>query len=240
MAKVKSAKQRITDFLRAKGLDAGEIQDAFAELDAADADLDALADAAVKNQQWNEWYNQVQPALNEIVSERDTLKAQITKLRSAGLTFEEAKAAAQDAQNQALANQGPQFDPSKFQSDITRATNDLMKNVARYGLKHFKDYQEELDFDAVEKVMGEKGVPFEVAYNLYTEPKKEERRQKEFEEKLRKGIQEGIQAEASKQGIRRTRKRTDDIEPAPLDKPAPSDHDLKEAFLRDLDTEAAN
>lgn len=238
MAKVKSAKQRITDFLKAKGLDAAEIQDAFAELDAADADLDKLADAVNKNNEWVNWYQQVNPVMQEIVSERDSLKTRIAKLEAAGLSFEDARAQAQ-ASMQPAARQD-NWDPRAFESNITQATNDVMKNVAKYSMRHFKDFQEELDYDAIEKLMAEKRVPFDVAYNLFTEPRREEKRQKEITEKIQRGIQEGLQAELSKQGVRRTRKRTDDIDPAPLDKEAPSDHDLKEAFLRDLDAETTH
>lgn len=241
MAKVKTAKQRITDFLKAKGLDAAEIQDAFAELDAADADLDKLAEVTTQNTQWNTWYNQVAPALQEIVTERDTLKTQIEKLQSAGFSFEDAKQVVQHAHDTGLRQQpdakfgGAGFDHAKFQNDITRATNDIMKNVARYGLKHYKEFQEELDYDEIEKLMGEKNIPFDVAYDRFVEPRREAKRTEEMTAKIKQGIQEGIQAELSKQGIRRTRKRTDDIDPAPLDKPAPSDSDLKDAFLRDLE-----
>lgn len=231
MAKVKTAVQRITDFLRAKGLDAAEIQDAFTELNAADADLDKVAELADKNNQWVTWYQNMQPALQEIISERDTLKERISKLKGAGLTFETAEEIAKESLKQPVV----QFDHTKFQTDITRATNDIMKNVAKYGLKHFKDFNEELDYDEVEKLMGEKNIPFDVAYGLYSQPKREAREKDEYDKKLKLGIQEGIQAELSKQGIRKTRKRTDDVEPARLDQPAPPDADLKAAFLRDLE-----
>lgn len=237
MAKVKTAKQRITDFMKAKGLDAAEIKDAFDELDAADMDLEKLADATVKNQEWLNWYQQVTPALNEIVSERDSLKQQIAKLQQAGLTFSEAQEVVN--QNQPAPRQND-FDPNTFRSDLIGATNSLVKDATRYGFRHFKTYNEELDIDAIEKLMTEKKVPFEVAYGLYETPKREERMKKEMQDKIAQGIKEGMQAELSKQGIRKTRKRTDDVENAPLDKPAPSDSDLKEAFLRDLDAETTH
>jgi hypothetical protein len=237
LAKVSAAKQKITEFLKAKGLDASEIQDAFAELDAADQDLGKLADALNKNNEWVNWYQQVNPALQEIITERDGLKERIRKLEAAGLSFEDAKQVARDSMQQAPQSN---FDPNKFTSDITSATNTVMKDVARYGFKHFKTFNEELDYDAVEKLMAEKRVPFDVAYSLYVEPRMEEKRKQEMTEKIAQGIKEGMQAELSKQGIRKTRKRTDDVDPAPLDKPAPSDSDLKEAFLRDLDTEVTH
>ena len=236
MARLTSAKARITEYLKSLGKDAAEIKEVFAELDAADADLDQAADAVSKNRQWNDWYQQIQPALSEIVSERDSLKQRIQKLEAAGLSFGEADAAARVSLGQQPA-QTPGFNPEEFQSNIARATNTLLKDITRHSLKHFKDFNEELDLDAVEKLMGEKQVPFDVAYNLFTEPRREEQRQKEVTEKIKLGIQEGLQAELSKQGIRKTRKRTDDIDPAPLDKEAPSEHELKEAFLRDLDAD---
>lgn len=236
MARLTSAKARITEYLKSLGKDAAEIKEVFAELDAADADLDQAADAVSKNRQWNDWYQQIQPALSEIVSERDSLKQRIQKLEAAGLSFGEADAAARVSLGQQPA-QTPGFNPEEFQSNIARATNTLLKDITRHSLKHFKDFNEELDLDAVEKLMGEKQVPFDVAYNLFTEPRREEKRQKEVTEKIKLGIQEGLQAELSKQGIRKTRKRTDDIDPAPLDKEAPSEHELKEAFLRDLDAD---
>lgn len=235
MAKVKSAKQRITDYMKAKGLDSNEIREAFDELDAADADLDKLADASDKNNQWVTWYNQVTPAMQEILNERDSLKQKLAKLGEAGLSFEDAQAAVTQH-----AQQSSSFDHTKFQNDLTRATNTLMKDVAKYGIKHFRDFNEELDYDKVEQIMGERNIPFDVAYNLHTEPRRNEKREKEVTEKIRLGIQEGLQAEMSKQGIRKTRKRTDDVEPAPLDKPSPSDSDLKQAFLKDLEEEVTH
>lgn len=243
MAKVKSAKQRITDYLKAKGYDVGEIQDAFAELDAADVDLDTLAaqvaDTKSKNDQWVQWYNQIQPAIQEIVGERDTLKERISKLEAAGLSFGDAQEAARLSMQHQPQGQG-NFDPTRFQDDLTRATNDVMKNVAKYGFKHFKEFNEELDYDEVEKIMTEKRIPFDVAYSQYTEPRREKKRSEEMQVKIQQGIQEGVQAALSKQGIRHTRKRVDDVEPAPLDKPAPPDEDLKAAFLRDLEAEVTH
>ena len=242
MARVKSAKQRITDFLKAKGYDTSEIQDAFAELDAADVDLDTLAgqvaDTKTKNEQWVTWYNQVQPAVQEIISERDTLKQRIEKLEAAGLSFGDAQAAAQQSMQQPQ-NHG-NFDASRFQDDLTRATNDVMKNVAKYGFKHFKEFNEELDYDEVEKLMAERNIPFDLAYDLYTKPRREAKHDEEVANKIKLGVQEGVQAELSKRGYRQARKRVDDVEPAPLDQPAPSDADLKAAFLRDLEAETTH
>lgn len=238
MARLNSAKQRITDYLKSIGKDAAEIREVFVELDAADADLDKLADAVSKNSQWVDWYNQITPALQEIVSERDTLKQRVQKLEAAGLKFEDAQAAAQITMNQQPNN--PNFNPDEFRSNLVKATNATIKDAAKYTIRHYNKFKEELDIDAVEKLMGEKNLPFDVAYGLYVQPKEEEARAQEIKDKIAQGIKEGMQAELSKQGIRRTRKRTDDVDPAPLDKPAPADNDLKEAFLRDLEAETTH
>lgn len=240
MAKVKSAKQRITEFLKAKGQDADEIKETFAELDAADADLESLAaqvaDATAKNAQWVEWYKGAIPEIQGVMNERDQLRETLAKLEEAGVSVSLSKKAAAAAEDLQEGKNVAPVDINKLRQELAGATSDVMKQLTRVSFRHYKTFGEEPDLDAIEKLVGEKGYSVEDAYNVWSEPKRNELREKEIQEKITLGIKEGIQSELSKQGISRTRKRMDDVEPAPLDKPAPSDRELRDAFIKDLDS----
>jgi hypothetical protein len=248
MAKVRGAKQRITAFLQAKGLDASEIKDAFDELDSADVDLDSLAaqvvDATTKNQQWNQWYQEVAPEVSNAMQERDALKARIAQLEAAGVRLSDSPGLSAGASHAAAAvAQGQYVSPAdldRYRNELTAATSSVMKQLTKVSMRHFKEFNEEADLDEIERLVAERGYSVEDAYNTWVQPKQEERRKKDTEEQIQRGIQEGLQTELSKQGIRRTRRRVDDVEPAPLDKPAPSDGQLREAFLEDLSNDVTH
>jgi hypothetical protein len=239
---VKTAKQRITDYLKAKGLDAGEIRDAFDQLDAADADLDVLAaqvsDATKKNADWLKWYNDTIPEVQNIATERDALKAQIAKLEAAGITVGSTPTTKNTAEK---VEQGQYVSPAelaKLRNDMAVATSNVMKGLTRVSLRHMKDFQEEPDLDEIEKIVSERGLSVEDAYDRWVAPKREAKRAEEVQRKIEQGVKEGVQSHLSKMGISKARKRTDDIERAPLDKEAPSDKELRDSFIADLDAVA--
>lgn len=237
MAKVKTAKQKIVDYLKAKEYDAEGIKEVLAELDAADVDLEDLAKA---NDGWKVfWYQQAAPEMETAVKERDELKARIEKLKAAGFGTDPAIPDVPKPQggNQYVTPEQLQ----EFQNKLARASSDTMKSITKYGIRHFNKYKEELDLDAVEKLMGENGGrSIDDAYRIYEEPKRVESEKKEREEAIAKGVREGIQAELSKRGPVRSRKVVDeDIPKVDLtDKKSagPSDRDLRDAFLNDLNS----
>lgn len=244
MAKVKTAVATIKAHLKAKGLDAAEIKEVFDELEAADQDLDTLAQAISDNNKWQSWYKDIVPQVEEVLTERETLKQQLAKLEAAGFKFENGNPNPQAATNTQQAAAGS-FDPKAFEGNLVRATSDVMKNVAVYGLRHFKKYGEEPDYNAIEKIMGEKGLPFDVAYGMWEEPKRKAAEAEDVKKQIEKGIKEGLQAERTRMGIPRTRKKADDIDVAPISDimkskkdEGPTDRELREAFTRDLDEAA--
>jgi len=253
MAKVKSAKDKITVFLKAKGLDASEIRDAFDELDAADADLGQLADALQKNEAWsNFWYNQAAPEVQKIAQERDTYKVRLEKLQAAGLSFEEAKAVAnENTSASGQANYVTAESLEQFKQNLASASSDVMKDLIKLNFKHFKEFNSEADLDAIEALMQpdpttgrRKASTVNEAYRLWSEPAYDKKRSEEIERKIADGIKKGVQDELSKSGVpvRRRKSPAEElgVEVAPLDKPAPSDHELRNAFLADLNEEVTH
>src|ERR1700682_6141628 len=142
MAKVKSAKDRITAFMKAKGWEAPEIKDAFDELDSADADLGQLADALSKNEQWNNWYQTAAPEIQKIAQERDTYKSKIEKLQAAGFSASEAQAVAQGAPNTQGQPSAPGYmtkdEAEQFKQGLAKASSGTMKCPVKLSFKQYK------------------------------------------------------------------------------------------------------
>lgn len=252
MAKVKTAKQKLEIFFKAKGLDASEIREAFAELDEADVDLENLAaqitDVTTKNQQWMTWYQGALPEFQNAIKERDALKAKLAKLAEAGFSTEEMT---QESETTAeKLNRGQFVTPEEltnFKKELASATSTVMKQLTRVGLRHMKDFDEEADLDAIEKLVAEKGYSVEDAYDKWVQPKRDARLKEDTQKQIAKGIQEGIAAELSRQGIRGTRKKPNEIQQEPLDKlvkkgkeEVPTDSELRAEFLAGLDEGATN
>lgn len=244
MAKVKTAKEKITAYLKGKGLSIDEIKDAFDELEAADQDLDRLAadvtDATTKNKEWLDWYQKVAPEVKNVFSERDTLKQKLDKLEKLGIQIGEGTPAPA-----APAGTPPQGDYitkaqlEEWERNFGSRTSKVIKGVSGITARHMKEFGEAPDLDAIEKLMSD-GLPMDVAYEKVYAPKYEEKRKAKTKEEVDRLVREGVQAELSKKGIAYSRKKVVDVEPAPLDKPAPNDHDLREAFLMDLNADTTH
>lgn len=253
MAKVKEIKERLRAVLKAKGFEAAEINAELEQLDQADLEL---ADALTKNTQWNEWYTSAAPEIQKIAQERDSYKSKVEKLQQAGLSFEQAAAVAQGAPNTsgqpAQAQYVTQDSLREFQNSIAKASSDVMKDLIKLNFKHFKEFGSEADLDAIENLMKEdpqtgrrKAYTVDEAYRMWSEPEYAKKRETETQKKIDEGIKAGVQAELSKHnvpGIRRQKTQKDiiGVENAPLDKPAPSDRDLRSAFMSDLNEETTH
>lgn len=250
MAKVKSAKQRITAFLSAKGYDASEIKDAFDELDAADVDLESaatqLAEATQKNGEWTTWYNKIAPEVQTIAAERDMLRQRMSELEKAGVKFDLSARSEVTADKVADGQYVTPAEFQKFKQELAGATSVIMKGLTRVSTRHYKEFNEEPDLDAIEQLVSEKGYSVEDAYNFWSQPKRDERKSKEVDEKIRLGIQEGLKAELSKAGIRTRRaKNPDDVDLEPITKvverkDSPSEHQLRDSFISDLNSETTH
>ena len=67
----------------------------------------------------------------------------------------------------------------------------LVKSVAKITAKHLKDYNEEPDLDAIEKIAVEQGLTAEKAYAEWRKPKDEARAKADQEAALKKAREEG-------------------------------------------------
>lgn len=247
MAKVKTAKEKITAFLKTKGLDAAEIKDAFDELDTADVDLESFAGQLTQykttNDQWAIFWEQTAtPALAQLTQERDALKGQMERLKAAGIQIGDIKPPV--APKEENGNYVTPDQLEKFKSDIANASSAVMKALTKVSLKHLKTFNEEPDLDALEKLMAEgKARDVDDAYRVWSEPKYEARRKEDEGKRIAEGIKKGVQDEISKQGyiMRKKSSKADDIEieelakaaKAPKDDKGPSDRELREAFVND-------
>lgn len=244
MAKVKTAKQKITEYLKAKGLDGAEIKDAFDELEAADTDLDKLAgqvtNLATANDKWNKWYNEAAPELQAIAAERDELKKTVDALKKAGVSVTPSVPETPKPEGNAQYVTADQL--REFQMQIAKASSDTMKAITKVGIRHFNRYKEEVDLDAIEEVMGKhQGISVEDAYDRWVAPKQKELDSKEREEEINRRVKEQLQAEISKMGPVRRRKASADediprVEISDKKATGPSDRELRDAFLNDLNS----
>jgi hypothetical protein len=62
----------------------------------------------------------------------------------------------------------------------------LLSVMNRKSFNYFKEFGEELDTDAVLKTASQNGVNFEIAYDLYTKPRRDEKAAKELEERIKR------------------------------------------------------
>ena len=67
----------------------------------------------------------------------------------------------------------------------------LVKSVAKITAKHLKDFNEEPDLDAIEKIAVEQGLTAEKAYQEYRRPKDEERAKAKYDADLKKAREDG-------------------------------------------------
>lgn len=67
----------------------------------------------------------------------------------------------------------------------------LVKSVAKITAKHLKDFNEEPDLDAIEKIAMEQGLTAEKAYAEWRKPKDEERQKAKVDADLKKAREEG-------------------------------------------------
>lgn len=250
MAKVSTAKAKITAYLKAKGVDTADIKDAFDELDTAETDLNQLADALQKNEQWTNWYQTAQPEIQKIVQERDSYKGKLDKLQQAGLTFEQAQAVAGQAPgtvNPPAATQTQ--DSNTVNPALARALSDTMKDLIKLNFRHFKEFGSEADLDAMEKLMEadpqtgrRKAYTADEAYRLWSEPMYTKKREEDVQRKIDEGVKAGVAAELAKvntPGVRKFQPKKDkdlgQVETAQLDKPSPGMHELRSSFAADWD-----
>lgn len=77
----------------------------------------------------------------------------------------------------------------------------LLKQVPTLAIRHFKQYGEELDMNALEKIVAEKNLPLDAAYRELTEPLAQKKQEQSFEERLKAAREEGLREGLSKANI---------------------------------------
>jgi len=245
MSKVSDAKGKLTAYFKGKGLDPSEIKDAFAELDAADVDLEKLAESTNRNTQWQTfWEKTAVPEFQQVSAERDELKARLAKLEAAWAGKEP------DELKEPPGNHG-NWKPEEFERKLATATSSVLKSALGIGFKHYKRFGSEPDYNAMEQLMAEgKASSIEDAYRVWSQPMQDELDEKNKKDEIDRRVKEAIQAERSKLGIVGTRKKDTDIEVESYTKIAedharkekgkvPSSDELRNAFLSDLNETAS-
>ena len=115
-------------------------------------------------------------------------------------------------------------------------TSNVMKQLLQVNFDHYKTFGVPADLDAIEKLLAEgKARDVREGYNVWSAPVRETHTKEQTEKEISRRVQEAVTAEMSKKGYSAPRKRAaDEVELAPLDKPAPSEKELREAFINDL------
>lgn len=125
-------------------------------------------------------------------------------------------------------------DIDKMFRERDRAYTTMTKQVTRVMARHLKDFNEDLDIDAVEKIMDEKGLPLEAAYKEFVQPRVEERQTKErseWEKKTRDEIERDLKSRYKLPVDAKPRESVSDLLNRKAPDNMPEELDAKNAFI---------
>ena len=148
-----------------------------------------------KEKDWRTWYGDVTKEYDALKTENAELK---TKLGNGG----------GGGNNGNGSGDGNNLPSSLTRKDLDDAattgrkfTVDVTKAVAQITAKHLHEFNEEPDFDAIEKIALEKNIPVRAAYDDWVAPKRKERTDKETEERIKREVDSRVSAELSKHNL---------------------------------------
>jgi hypothetical protein len=159
-------------------------------MDTLKKDREALE---TKEKDWRTWYG-------DVTKEYDALKTENAELK--------AKNGNGSGNNGNGSGDGNNLPPSLTKKDIDDAaansrkfTVDVTKSVARITAKHLHEFNEEPDFDAIEKIAIDKNIPVLTAYDEWVAPKRKERADKATEDHIKREVETRVSAELSKHNL---------------------------------------
>lgn len=133
-------------------------------------------------------------AFQKLQQERDRLKAALT---SGGYGYTE-------DENKPAPGNGNYLTKEEWQKRESQLQADSLKIFGRtnyLSMKHFKEFNEVLDVDAVYKLSMEKGLPLDVAYDSYTADLRQKKAEERHQAELAKAREEGRMEAMSKAGL---------------------------------------
>ncbi len=154
--------------------------------------LKAAAEAEIGK--WTNWYRQNAGAIeaNErLAEEAVALKAKFAELEKAGIRLNP-----EPEPNKP--NTPAELDVDKLKGEIYGVSSQIMKELTQVGLRHYNNFKEELDLDAVEKVVREKGLTVKAAYEDMTRERYAAKAKKEEEDRINKIVEERLESERAK------------------------------------------
>lgn len=131
-----------------------------------------------KEQQYQSWYQNANAQYEQAMAE-------LTAYRNGGGS---------------AAGEPPPVDLSKYltKEDLLKQLQErdsryagTLKDIAKITSRHASKYGEELDVDTLEKIAVENNLPLQAAYDRYIAPREEDRRNRDFEAKLKAAKEEG-------------------------------------------------
>lgn len=139
--------------------------------------------------QYQDWYPKAQAEYDRMATEYNKAIAELTALRGTGTGTEP-----------------PPFDASKYltKDDLVQFNRDMgtryagvIKDSNRITARHVTRFKEEPDFEAIDKIAQEQGIPLNLAYDKWVEPRvKEEEKQARvnWEKQTREEIERDVRS----------------------------------------------
>ncbi len=140
--------------------------------------------------QYQDWYPKAQAEYDRMATEYNKAVAELTALRGNGNN----------------GNEPPPFDASKYltKDDLMKFNQEMgtryagvIKDSNRITARHVTRFKEEPDFEAIDKIATEQGIPLNMAYEKWVEPrvKEEEKQAKaQWEKQTREEIERDVRS----------------------------------------------
>lgn len=173
---------------------AGAFSEGFKTLPDYSRDLDKVRDEwkpkAEKADQWEKWYNeQGKPAYETNLA---GIKA-LQKYQELYGALPEGDVAPSPKPNGQVSNGLTKEELTKALQEQAASFVALTKQATRISAQHLSEWKEPLDFDQLEKFAVEgRYADLNQAYKDFIEPRRTERQQKEFDDKLKQRYEEGL------------------------------------------------
>jgi hypothetical protein len=231
MARV-TVKQKLQALQTKYSIGEDEARDLLSELE---ADYSTSEQKAKLAEDWQTWWTDngaVVQANAQRALQADQLEQELGRIKQAVVPPNEER----EQQERT-----PNFDPKNFADRMFKGTSDLVKDIQKVSFEHFQAFGEMPDYDAIEKIVTNRGLNAYDAYKVWVEPKAREKFENDTRKKLTEEFEEKLKAETSKLQFpsHSSPKQSNTIVRSFLDRKAendPSEQELLDDFVKDLRT----
>lgn len=167
------------------------------QMDSLRAEREAFTNEVTEARQkidgWQRWYGETTQEYATTVDKLKKYQDEFGDLTDGQQRREAAKVGMTPEEFQKAMNEQLQ------QHDV--ASLKFMDDLTEIKISHRENFKEKLDTSKVYEIAGAKGLPLDAAYNEYIADRVEEKRNKDFEERLRVAKEEGAREALSARGL---------------------------------------